>query len=344
MTRSPQRILLVGAGGFGREWWAPVRGSGAVVAGLVDPDHEALSTACAELDVPRERCREEVGDWREWDADTVIDSSPPTFRREHVLGALDAGLDVLVAKPMALTLADGHAMVAAANRAGKRLAVAQQKRLHPGFLALRRLVHDHELGELGVVNVDLNVDGRLWDPGVAWRLAMDHPLLLEGSVHHFDLMRWVLGVEPIAVYALSFNPPWSPFAGDACVSALVETDAGLNVNYRASWAPSGSSTVSFFSGWRLEFQRGCAELLDGEVWLNGRALGVLRGRPNPTLAELNGGILRRFFASIDGGGEPFCSGRDNLASLAMVEAALASIVTRRRIEIDGISDGIAVHA
>jgi predicted dehydrogenase len=55
---------------------------------------------------------------------------------------------------------------------------------------------------------------------------MVHPMLWEQSIHHFDLLRFVYGAEPVAVYARTFNPSWSMYEGDANVSALFTFSGG----------------------------------------------------------------------------------------------------------------------
>ena len=51
---------------------------------------------------------------------------------------------------------------------------------------------------------------------------MPHPLIIDMSIHHFDLMRFFLGSDAVAISARSWNPPWSWFAGDASAAAQIE--------------------------------------------------------------------------------------------------------------------------
>jgi predicted dehydrogenase len=328
-----RRAILLGAGGFGVEWWPALECLGVEVAAAADVSRDALAAAARRFRLPADRCLDGAGaDWPAVEADLVIDSTPPWLHRDNARRAFARGLDVLVAKPMALDLLDARAMVADAECHGRRLLVAQQKRFHPAFLAVRRLVAEGVLGRPGAADVHLNVDGRGWVPGMAWRLEMEQPLLMDGAVHHFDLLRWVLGDEARRVMADSANPPWSPFRGDAWLAAIVEMRSGLRVTYRASWAPSGTPVVAFFSGWRVEFERGWVEVRDGDVYVDGACQHVLPPGGDPDLAALNVEVLRRFLAGGDEAAE--LSGRDNLRSLALLEAARASIQSGRREEVE----------
>jgi predicted dehydrogenase len=323
--------ILLGVGGFGLEWREALERHGVTVVGAVDPDREALADAARRYRLPADRASaEDDGAWASWDADFIIDSSPPWLHADHTLHALHANLDVIVAKPLALTLDDAKRVADEASARGRIVLVAQQKRFLPGFLALREIVLSHELGVAGIVNIDLNVDGRAWEPGTEWRLRMEHPLLMEGTVHHIDLIRWVFSAEVESVVADAFNPPWSAFKGDACLNALIWLDNGLRVNYRASWAPRGTPPVSFFSGWTIEFEHGYAELSEGAVNVNGKQR---VGASEVTLANLNNTVLDEFFATSAHGTESLLSARNNLNSLAALEACRLSVETGCRIRI-----------
>ena len=329
-----EKVILLGTGGFGIDWWLGIQELSLEVVALVDPDQAALHAAAERFHVPAERCfGRDDGAWCKIAADFIIDSSPAQYHPHHAIQAMEHGLDVLVVKPLALNYTDAVYIVRIAQLLNRKLFVAHQKRFLPGFLLIREIISKNNLGQLGIVNIELNVDGTSWAPGLDWRKRMPYPLLLDGSIHHFDLMRWVLGREAIAVFAESFNPPWSPFAGDACLSALLEMSEGLHVNYRASWAPGGSKPVTFFSGWQLKFEHGYVELREGEVFVNDRPASESPFAANPSLAELNIEILRRFQQYMMGKEDLGLSGEANLASLAIVEACLRSIQSGQKIAI-----------
>src|SRR5438128_4476594 len=65
--------------------------------------------------------------------DALVVCSPAGTHAEVVLAALDAGLHVLVEKPMCITLADADAIVAARDRAGRVVQVGTMKRFDPAY-------------------------------------------------------------------------------------------------------------------------------------------------------------------------------------------------------------------
>jgi len=87
--------------------------------------------------------------------DALVVCSPAGTHAEVVLAALDAGLHVLVEKPMCITLADADAIVAARDRAGKVVQVGYMKRYDP---AVERLLEDLPAGAEGLRYVHVVVN------------------------------------------------------------------------------------------------------------------------------------------------------------------------------------------
>ncbi|MFD5213490.1 Gfo/Idh/MocA family oxidoreductase [Microbacterium sp. NPDC058345] len=82
------------------------------------------------------------------DLDLVVIGTPPGTHAEVATAALDAGLDVVVDKPFTVSSAEGRALIARAERLGRRLTVFQNRRWDGDFLTVRYLV---ESGRLGAV-------------------------------------------------------------------------------------------------------------------------------------------------------------------------------------------------
>lgn len=82
------------------------------------------------------------------DLDLVVIGSPSGTHVALAATALDAGLDVVVDKPFALTAAEGRALIARAERLGRTLTVFQNRRWDGDFQTLRELVREGRLGEV----------------------------------------------------------------------------------------------------------------------------------------------------------------------------------------------------
>src|SRR5712664_2820559 len=101
--------------------------------------------------------------------------------------------------------------LAAAKR--KVLMVCQNYRFFPAARKVAQLVHEARLGKLHEVSIDF----RRYSPGIGKGRSRHHsedqPLLVDMSIHHFDLLRLILDREPERIYCETWNPQWSGFSG-----------------------------------------------------------------------------------------------------------------------------------
>ncbi|MGP3928792.1 Gfo/Idh/MocA family protein [Nonomuraea sp. KM88] len=314
------RSIVLGVGGFGREVLPALAANGIEIAAVVDHDTGALADAARTYKVtPSAVFDNDESQWWDTDAHLVVDCTPPGHHLRHAEAAFRTGKDLLVAKPMALNLGDASRIMDLATAAGRRLAIIQQMRYLPAFLKVRDLIGEGSLGRLGVVTITFNVEGTFWRPGLAWRLAMDQPVLWEGSVHVLDLVRWVIDDEPAAVVAHAFSPPWSEFRGPAGLTMCAELRSGTVVRYLANWAPRGSAVVPLNSGWELEFDHGVVRVVDESVTVNGEVVFEPSAQPTP-LADLNTRLVRWYLGWLNGQDPRGPTGADNLRTVAFADA------------------------
>lgn len=271
------------------------------------------------------------------DADVALLCTPPGGRHGQIAAACSAGLAILAEKPLADTLADAEAHVAAAAEANVPLTVGLNFRYLGVTGALRTLFAEERLGppEFGRFTYERWRDGR--QPRLnKYPLTMAQPMLWEQSVHHFDLMRFVYDAEPIRVSARTFNPSWSMYDGDANVGALIGFTGGIEVTYQGTWAGNWQ-TMGF--EWRTECRHGVAwqRAMFGELTY------ALRDDPEPTPVELPAeepwvddarGLLRDFVGHVRNGTPLPCSGADHLNSLRIVEACIRSSEGETTVTID----------
>jgi len=86
------------------------------------------------------------------DIDAVVMALPPQFHAENAIRAVEAGKDVLVEKPIALTVADAERAVEAARSNGRVFMVGHVLRFHPAFEQLKQLIDGGELGEVKYIH------------------------------------------------------------------------------------------------------------------------------------------------------------------------------------------------
>src|SRR4051794_28049014 len=104
--------------------------------------------------------------------DVVYIVLPNFMHAEYTIRALKAGKHVLCEKPMASTVADAEAMVAAAKAANRKLMIAYRCQYEPLNLSGMRLVRRGALGKTRLVVTNMGRPSDLNDPSDAWRLDM----------------------------------------------------------------------------------------------------------------------------------------------------------------------------
>ena len=332
------RVVLVGVGGFGTSWRLGLGATPEVeVVGLVDIDAGKLEEAARHFGVPDKQCF--LGDalpWEEAEAEAIIHSAPQNVRHAHVVRALRAGKHVLSVKPMCDAWAAGLDMVREAARGDRKLVIAHQMRWHPVLLKLRELVTSGALGRVGYVHMDFFYSRE----GYGGTYPMPYPLLVQGAIHHFDFLRWVLDADPQWVWATNFNPPWVTGAGMRSAYVAFEMGNGVQACYRA--VPTRANQTSWLTEWRIEGTEGLAEVKADRVYLNGEE--VLSGWEdgeafnNRRLPALQHIVLREFLAYVAGGPEPGISGRHNLRSLEMTHGAIRAAETGVRQALGWFDD------
>ncbi|WP_433871662.1 Gfo/Idh/MocA family protein [Saccharopolyspora sp. CA-218241] len=325
----PLRLVVVGAGQMGRNWLRAIGSSALVEAvGVVDLDLAAAESAAPpSADVGRTLA--EVVDRSRPDA--VVNVTIPEAHLPVTGEALRRGLPVLSEKPMAATPAEALALVRIAEETGQLLAVSQNRRFHSGLWELRRLAG--QLGRAGILTHEFFKAPHFG----GFREVMANPLVLDMAIHNFDAARFLLGAEPVAVYCEEYNPGWSWYGGDAAATAIFEMTGGVRFVYTGSWCSPGLETA-WNSRWRLSAERGSATW-DGD----GRPVAERTGGAPATVDALDDypgddllGSLTLFARALRTGEAPMGECHDNLRSLAMVHAAIASASRGERVRIDEV--------
>ena len=139
--------------------------------------------------------------------DLVSIATPPSTHAALSIAALDAGIHVLVEKPMAPSLEECDAMLAAQKRSGRLLSVVAQNRFRDDLAMLKAVVDSGLLGSISHVRVD-----SAWWRGLPyydlwWRGTWEKEgggCTLNHAIHHIDLLLWLLG-SPTEITAMLAN-------------------------------------------------------------------------------------------------------------------------------------------
>ena len=126
------RIAVIGAGAFGRNHLRVVQESSrAELAGVLDADQAKSAAAATEFGCPARESLDEVAA----SADAAIIAAPTTAHCEVACRLMEAGLDVLVEKPIAANMNEAQAMVECAEKHGRILQCGHLERFNPAVQA-----------------------------------------------------------------------------------------------------------------------------------------------------------------------------------------------------------------
>ena len=134
--------------------------------------------------------------------DALVVGTPNYLHAPQTIAALNAGVNVMVEKPMAMDAGEAHQMLEASQRSGAILMVAHCFRFDPEVLWLR---HQVELGRLGnIIRTKGYGIHQLWGPS-GWFTEARYAgggAMADMGVHALDTVRFLLGdPEPVSVYA-----------------------------------------------------------------------------------------------------------------------------------------------
>src|SRR3989440_3662101 len=254
---APLRLLQVGLGPHGRNWARHVVPAIREVqaVGYVDKDPYSLDAFREESGVAARQCFESLKEAIEATVpEAVLNTTALAGHAPVTRAALDAGLHVLVEKPFAATLGAAHQLVDVAAKSGLVLMVSQNYRYFPAPRAIAEFVRAAPLGKLHEVSIDFRRYSMAGPSGRGRHHLEEQPLLVDMSIHHFDLLRLILSSEPERIYCEAWNPSWTDFSGPSATVASI-LFPGVVVSYRGSWVSAGHLTP-WAGEWHLEFQRG----------------------------------------------------------------------------------------
>lgn len=333
----PLRILQVGLGGWGRSWAAELKKHPTLLStvGYVDVVPEMLKLLSADVETDPSLCFASLTEAiAATDAEAVLVTTALPGHAAVAIEALSAGKHVLVEKPIAATLSDAEQMVETAAASDRLLMVSQNYRFYPAAQTVSRLVREKALGDIGSVTVKFRKYANSAPIGTNRHYGLADPLLMDMSIHHFDLMRYITSQEPVHIDCHAWNPSWSKFMDPAAAMATLVFDGGAVVNYQGSWVSTEQETL-WAGEWLIECSGGTIEWTGRADTGTASDAVIVRPLNGPvevlTLPRMDTfdrvGSLSEFRSAIREGRPPMTSGQANLPTLAMTLGAIESSKT-----------------
>jgi predicted dehydrogenase len=177
------------------------------------------------------------------DVDVVCLATPSGQHAVQGIAAAAAGKHVLVEKPLALSVADADAMIAACDRAGVRLGVLLQRRAEPLFRQVFEAIRAGDLGEITLASVCMpyHRPQAYYDQAV-WRGTWEQDgggVLMNQGIHFVDLLLWLMGADPVRITARAGTLQRQIEVEDTVVATLEFPDGALATLSATSTAPAG---------------------------------------------------------------------------------------------------------
>jgi UDP-N-acetylglucosamine 3-dehydrogenase len=218
-SSSSLRIGVIGVGVMGSNH-ARVLAElpGVKLVGVADPDRKrcdqvARSLSCASFSDARDlTCR---------GVDAVTIAAPTHLHREIAIDCAARGIHVMVEKPIASTVEESRAIVAAARRAGVTLMVGHVERFNPAVQSIKRAIKDQDILSIAITRVG-PFPPRMSNVGVVIDLA----------VHDIDLIRWFTESEIVEI-----QPQTSSAVAEREDIALLQfrTASGVLAHINTNW-------------------------------------------------------------------------------------------------------------
>ncbi|WP_037080197.1 Gfo/Idh/MocA family protein [Pseudonocardia spinosispora] len=169
MGRTPTRVGVVGYGYWGSKHVRVLNSLPDVEVTVIDNDQQRLREAMASF--PSCRIATDLSEELE-SQDAVVVATPPGIHANVGLQALEAGLHTLIEKPLANSIEEAEALVAASEKSGARLMVGHTFEYNPAVWKLKEIISSGELGRVLYIDAARLSLGRYQtDCNVIWDLA-----------------------------------------------------------------------------------------------------------------------------------------------------------------------------
>ena len=204
MSNDEIRYGVIGTGMMGCEHIANINAlPGAKVVAVADPFEQSLEAGQAIAGLSDAACHTNISELLDMtQLDAVVIATPDNAHTEPVIEALEAGVHVLIEKPLATSIADCDRMIDAARGHDKVVWMGLEYRYKP---SIARLIEETEAGSAGTVQMVAIREHRFpFLPKVgAWNRfrANTGGTLVEKCCHFFDLMNLITGATPVRVFA-----------------------------------------------------------------------------------------------------------------------------------------------
>ena len=263
--------------------------------------------------------------------EAITVATPTAFHKEPVIKALEAGIDVLVEKPISDSVENGKEMIKVAEKQGRTFSVGMIERHNPIVNFTKEILESNTIGKAVTISTRRvsNYPARIKDVGVITDLG----------VHDIDVIRYLANSEVKSVYALGGNVKTYELIDHATI--LLEFANGIEGLMEVSWLTPMKLRQVMITG-----VDGFAEMdyVDQELKISSSSYGKIDvknlwripqnyeikrmriAQEEPLKRE-----IKDFLNAIEKGIDPLVTGIDGLRDLEIAKAAEQSIVEKKKV-------------
>lgn len=278
--------------------------------------------------------------------DAVFISSETSMHADLVEKAAIAKKNIILYKPMALTLAQADRIVRAVEENGVRFTMGWQMRTDPQNQKIRELIQTKALGKTCLYRRRHALATHTWpDFENTWHAApeFNRDIFADDSAHPFNMMQWIFGMpESVSCEMSTMVNPKIP--NDNAVALFKYAD-GMIAEITCSFTCNASEittevycsegTIQQYFGDGPSTKLPRVENMPGLKWYReGDADWTDSGIPSPAAHGLRLGWQAKYMAEFLAGGEPICTAEEGRNTLRLVLACYVSAREGRRVSVN----------
>lgn len=205
--------------------------AGANLVAVCDINEKSAASIASEFSIPYFLNMHEMMKSKKINIDVVVVLTASGNHAKDVIALAKYGKDIIVEKPMALSLSDADKMIKECEKAKVKLFVVKQNRFNIPIIKLRKAIESGRFGKLilGTVRIRWCREQEYYDQN-PWRgtWLMDGGVLTNQASHHIDLLEWMFG-EVESVFAYSSTALAKIQAEDTAVVSLKFKNGALGI-------------------------------------------------------------------------------------------------------------------
>ena len=267
----------------------------------------------------------------------MIICTPTTTHADLIERFAKAGKAIFCEKPIDLSIDRVKACLETVEKTGAKLMVGFNRRFDPHFAGVHQAIADGKVGDVEMIQITSR------DPGAppADYIKTSGGIFRDMTIHDFDMARFLLGEEPVSVFATASvltDPAIAKLGDFDSVSVTMMTASGKHCTI----SNTRRATYGYDQRVEVHGSKGSASIENQRI--NGVEIAGAHGYTKAPLldffmsryVEAYAAEIAAFVAVLKEGAKPSPNGRDGLLALALAEAALKSVAEKRVVAVSEI--------